>query len=211
LVLIMEGNDMYDGLSGAEIQSVAEHFDLSEGNECPLALWIIGRPAAGKTTTASLLKDLLRRARYRVELVDGDAVRAILDGVYGFSVSDRLAVFKKYVHLNQILQSRGIIPITATIGGFRESRDIARSNLNNSRFVYLDCPFDVAAQRDNKGNYARALGGQLANFFGVDISFEEVIECEMRIESAILKPTEIVARIIEHLNHAGLLRKISGI
>jgi len=207
----MEGNDMYDGLSEAEIQSVAEHFDLSEGNERPLALWIIGRPAAGKTTTASLLKDVLRRAGYRVELVDGEAVRSILDGAHGFSVADRLAVFKKYVHLNQILQGRGVIPLTATIGGFREFRDIVRSNLKNPRFIYLDCPFDVAAQRDKKENYARALAGELKNFFGVDIPFEAVIECEMRIDSAILKPTEIVARIMEHLNHVGLLRKISGI
>lgn len=202
---------MLDGLSEAEIRLVAEYFNLSEGNEHPLALWIIGRPAAGKTTTASLLQDVLRRAGYRVELVDGEAVRSILDGAYGFSVTDRLAVFKKYVHLNQILQSRGIIPLTATIGGLREFRDIVRSHLKNPRFIYLDCPFDVAAQRDQKGHYDKALAGELKNFFGVDIPFEPPIECEMRIDSATLKPSEIVARIMEYLNHVGLLRKISGI
>ena len=198
---------MLDDLNEAEIRCIEKYFDLSQGEETPLALWIIGRPASGKTTTAALLLDALQRKGRRVEFVDGDAVRSILNGVAGYSVTDRLAVFRKYVHLNQILQSRGIIPVTATIGGLREFRNTVRSNLKNPRFIYLDCPFDVAAKRDQKGLYAKALAGEVKNFFGVDIHFEPPTECLMKIDSSNLKPHEIVARIMEHLDQTGLLEK----
>jgi len=196
---------MMNELNVSEIRFIEEYFDLSEGKECPLALWIIGRPAAGKTTTAALLKDALYRAGYRVELVDADDVRLIFNRALGFSVTDRLTALKKYVHLNQILQSRGIIPITAANGGFRKFRDNVRRNLKNPRFIYLDCPFDVAAQRDQKGLYKKALAGELRNFFGIDIRFEPPIECQMKIDSSNLKPSEIIAQIMENLDHNGLL------
>ena len=199
---------MLDELSDAEINCIEEHFNLSKGKEPSLALWIIGRPASGKTTTAALLKDALRLAGRRVEFVDGDTVRSILNGVVGYSVSDRLTIFRKYVHLNQILQGRGVIPITATIAGFRQFRRIVRNNLQNPRFIYLDCPMEVAAGRDQKGHYAKALAGEMRDFVGFDIAFEPPVECEMRLDSSILKPAEIIARIMEHFNQTGLLQRI---
>lgn len=198
---------MIDCLTDTEITGVEKYFDLSEGRERPLALWLIGRPAAGKTTIATLLHNALRERGHRVELVDGETVRSILAGAFGFTADDRLAVFNKYVHVSRILQSRGILPITATIGGFRKFRDIVRNNLQDPRIIYLDCPFEVAAARDQKGHYARALAGELKNFFDVDIPFELPRGYEMKIDSASLKPPEIVRRILEHFDQAGLLRK----
>ena len=199
---------MSKGLSESEIRLLEEYFDLSEGKEQPLALWIIGRSAAGKTTVASLLKDILRRAERRVELIDGETIRSLLDRSLGYSANDRLAAFMKYVYISQLLQSRGIIPITATIGGFRKFREIVRTEVKNSRFIYLDCPFEVARQRDQKGLYVRALAGKIKNFFGVDIPYEVPDDCEIRIDSAKFKPPEIVSIIMEHLEKTGLLDNI---
>jgi len=201
----IQGKIMSKGLSESEIRSIEEYFDLSEGKEQPLALWIIGRSAAGKTTIASLLKDVLRKAGRRVELIDGETVRSLLNNSLGYSANDRLAAFMKYVYISQLLQSRGIIPITATIGGFRKFREIVRTEVKNSRFIYLDCPFEVAAQRDQKGLYARALAGEVKNFFDVDVPYEVPDDCEIKIDSAKLKPSEIVSIIVEHFDKAGLL------
>jgi len=200
---------MVHGLSEDEISWVEKYFDLSEGNERPLAIWIIGRPAAGKTTTATLLRDVLQREGYSVKLVDGEAVRSALNSFLGYSSTDRLSAFKKYVHINQLLQKRGIIPITATIGGFRQFRQIVRTTLQNPKFIYLDCPFNVAAKRDQKNLYARALAGEVENFFDIDIPYEIPGKYEMRVNSAKLKPHEIVATIFRHFGQAGLLRKMS--
>jgi adenylyl-sulfate kinase len=200
---------MFDVLNEAEIRWVEEHFQLSEGQEDPLALWIIGRPAAGKTTVATLLNSTLQRAGHRVELIDGDVVRSGLDGHLGYSSDDRLTAFKKYVHINQLLQQCGVIPITATIGGFRHFREIVRANLKNPRFIYLDCPFDIAAQRDQKGHYSKALAGQIKHFFDVDVPLEVPSQYDIRVDTGQLTPTEILDIIVNYINKVNLLPNIA--
>ena len=198
---------MHDGLSDTEIELVTKYFDLSAGNEKPLAIWIIGRSAAGKTTTATLLNRVLRQTGHRTELADGDIMRSVLDGSLGYSAADRLSVFKKYVHINKLLQAKGIIPVTATIGGFQKFRELVRNRLENPRFIYLDCPIEEAAQRDQKGNYAKALAGELKNFCGIDIEYEVPVNYEIKIDSARLKPLEIVESIMDHFDRVGILRR----
>jgi len=192
-------------LTETELQLIADHFDFFRGSEKPLALWVIGRPASGKTTVATLLRDSLRWKGHRTELVDGEHIRSILGGFYGFSPDERLAVFKKYVDLNQILQDRGIIPVTATVGGSVKCREIVRHNLVNAQFVYLNCPVEMAASRDQKGLYARVAAGELGHFVNMNLLFSAPIECEMEFDSAKLNPTEIVTEIVEYLSRAGLL------
>ena len=199
---------MLERLSEQEIKLVENHFDISDGNETPLSIWVIGRPASGKTTVSTLLKHQLEQSGHQAVLIDGDDVRSILNGALGYSPSDRLSVFKKYVCISQLIQDKGIIPITATIGGFREFRDIVRKQIPNPRFIFLDCPFDVAAKRDQKGHYARAIAGELPNFFGIDISYEMPENYEIKFNSSKLNPTEITSQIVEHLKGEDLLKKI---
>ena len=203
---------MIDGLRDAEASRISEYFDLSPGNERPFAIWVIGRPGAGKTTTATLLRDRLRHMGRNVGLVDGEAMRALFDGALGHSESDRLIAFNRLVCVNRLLQSQGIIPITATIAGFNRFREIARSEIDNIRFIFLECPFEVAAQRDQKGIYSKALEGKIKDFYGVDLSFESPAryECELKINSAILKPLEIVAKIVKHFGQSGFFCEASG-
>lgn len=196
---------MLNALTEKDIELVSEYFNFSPGRENPMALWIIGRPAAGKTTVAKLLHDMLRQSGHRVELIDGDVARSVLNGSIGYSFNDRLRAFQKYVHINQLFQSSGIVPITATIAGFRQFRNIIWNNLNNLNLVYLECPFEVAAERDQKGHYTTAIAGEIEHFFGVDIVYEIPVRYTLKINSARLKPYEIVARILEHLNSEKIL------
>lgn len=69
----------------------------------------------------------------------------------------------------------------------------------------LDCPFNVAAQRDQKGHYSKALSGQITNFFDVDVPYETPVNYEIKIDSAQLKPQEILKRIGDHFNRVGIL------
>ena len=97
--------------------------------------------------------------------------------------------------------------MTATIGGSRHFREIVRHALENPRFIYLDCPFETAARRDQKGNYAKALAGELKNFCGIDIEYEVPVNYEIKIDSARLKPLEIVEIIMGHFDRVGILRR----
>ena len=196
---------MLDSLQQEDVSKIKEYFDLSPGEEQPLAIWVFGRPAAGKTTTAELLLDLIHGMGHRVELVDGDAVRTLFDGNLGHSTTDRLAAFHRLIWINQLLQKQGIITITATVVGSRHFRRIARANLTNPRFIYLDCPFDVAAERDKKNLYKRALMGEVKHFYGVDLTYEIPLEYEMRVDSARLNPDEIVGEIMDHLKSTSIL------
>ncbi len=195
---------MLNGLSKTELNRLDELFDLSEDKEMLLAIWIIGRPAAGKTTAATLLCEELKRRAYRVELVDGDVVRSAFDGLLGYSAANRLKAFMRYVNISQLMQSRGIIPVVATIGGYQHFREIVRSEITNPRFIYLDCPFEVAAQRDQKGLYAKALAGEIKDFFDVDIPFESPTRVDLRIDTSSRKPQEVVARIMNHFEQGQL-------
>ena len=197
---------MLDSLQQADISKIKDHFNLSPGEEQPLAIWVFGRPAAGKTTTSELLLDLMHRMGHRVELVDGDVVRTLFDGNLGHSTTDKLAALHRLIWINQLLQKQGIITITATVVGSRHFRRIARANLTNPRFIYLDCPFKVAAERDNKNLYKRALMGELKHFYGVDLTYEIPVDYEMRVDSASLNPDEIVGKITDHLKNTGILR-----
>ena len=89
--------------------------------------------------------------------------------------------------------------------GLRQTREILLRDLDNARLVFLDCPFDVAADRDQKGLYAKALAGEIRNFPGVDLPFESPTRYDMRIDSAKLSPGEIVAKIVQHFQQDGLL------
>lgn len=206
----MVKNAVTGALSETELQLIQGHFNFTEGNEKPLALWVIGRPAAGKTTVASLLRDTLRWRGHRTELVDGEHIRSILGGFYGFSPTERAAVFKKYVDLNQIFQDRGIIPVTATVGGSAECREMVLDNLENPKFIYLACSPEVAMRRDQKGLYARAWSGELDHFTDIHLLFSQPIDCEMEFNSAVLNPLEIVTAIMAHLDANKLLRTVEG-
>jgi adenylylsulfate kinase-like enzyme len=128
--------------------------------------------------------------------VDGNEVRKTLEP-HGHSLDDRLALIRKYVELNLFLRDQGIIPATATMCGLRAQREIVRHRLPGVKFFFLDCPFEVAAGR-KPHLYEKAIGGELKNFYGVDIVFEPPIECEMTID-ATLTPREIVDRIMARL------------
>ena len=56
---------MLNRLQQEDVSKIEEYFDLSPGEEQPLSIWVFGRPAAGKTTTAAKsskkTKEILRK------------------------------------------------------------------------------------------------------------------------------------------------------
>jgi len=99
-----------------------------------------------------------------------------------------------------MLQDRGIIPVTATVGESAECRKLVRDNLENPKFIYLACPPDVAAQRDRKGLYTRIWSGELEHFANPQLLFQSSVDCEMELDSAKLDPLEIVVEIMAYLD-----------
>jgi len=139
----------------------------------PGAVWITGISASGKTTTGKNLCDKLQDNGFEnVEILDGEELRKHLDRQYGFTVEERFAVAENIVRVALDKIESGNLVIVYTITHKLSMRKMARDQIDSFMEVYLQCPVEVCAERDYKGNYKQALSGKLDNFVGVTEQYE---------------------------------------
>jgi adenylyl-sulfate kinase len=124
------------------------------------AVWFTGLSSAGKTTAARLLEGRLRAMSARVEVLDGDVVRARLSKGLGFDKADRDENIRRIGFVCELLARNGVIVIVSAISPYRSARDEVRSRIPTFVEVYMDCPLDVLIGRDIKGLYKKALAGR---------------------------------------------------
>jgi len=142
--------------------------------ELPCTVWLTGLSAAGKTTLACALADVVAAKRVRHEILDGDAMRQTLCRDLGFSREDRRENARRVAARCRQLNDEGIIAIAALVSPYQDDREMARRIVGADRFleVYLSTPLAVCEARDPKGFYKRARGGEIANFTGVNDVYE---------------------------------------
>jgi len=146
-------------------------------------VWLTGLSGAGKTTIAHALAERLRQAGYRVEILDGDAVRQHFSKGLGFSKEDRIENIKRVAYVAHLLARNGVVVITALISPYREGRDYARQLIGDFVEVYVQCPLQVLIERDVKGLYAKALKGEIPNFTGISDPYEPPENPEVIVET----------------------------
>jgi len=135
-------------------------------------LWFTGLSGAGKSTLSEGLMSRFRNAGARVELLDGDEVRAALSPNLGFSHEDRDTQVRRLGFVSRLLSRNGVISIVAAISPYRETREEVKHGIPNFIEVFVDCPIEVLASRDVKGLYRRALAGEIRNFTGISDPYE---------------------------------------
>lgn len=135
--------------------------------------WITGLPGAGKTSVGYLLWRRLRMEGRFALFLDGDRLRTVLGGTCGHSLSERLALAKSYALLCQELSRQGADVVCSTVSMFENVRQWNRAHLPNYYEIYLRVPIEVLRQRNQKGLYAGATSGRLADVPGVTQAFEE--------------------------------------
>jgi adenylyl-sulfate kinase len=135
-------------------------------------LWFTGLSGAGKSTLSEGLMSRFRDAGARVELLDGDEVRAALSPNLGFSHEDRDTQVRRLGFVSRLLSRNGVISIVAAISPYRETREEVKHGIPNFIEVFVDCPIEVLASRDVKGLYRRALAGEIRNFTGISDPYE---------------------------------------
>jgi adenylyl-sulfate kinase len=122
---------------------------------------------AGKSTLAEALRVRLRASGFRVEVLDGDAIRTDLSKGLGFSKQDRDTNIRRVGYVSRLLSRNGVFVIAATVSPYREARDEVRRQ-HEAPFVevFVDCSLDELIRRDTKGLYARAVSGEITQFAG---------------------------------------------
>lgn len=172
-------------------------------------IWMTGLPSSGKSTIAVALEQVLvqrTRCAYRL---DGDNVRHGLNKNLGFSAEDRAENIRRIGEVAKLFTDAGVITITSFISPYRADRDQVRSLHADADLpfleVFVDCPINVAEQRDPKGLYKKARAGEIKGFTGIDDPYEAPLQAELTLRTDQLSVEESVRTLLEYLTTNGLL------
>jgi len=170
--------------------------------------WIEGLPCSGKTTISRAVADRLRQMGEKVEVLDGDEVRAMFSPELGFSRKDREFHARRVSYVAKMLARNDVVVIVAMITPYETSRQAARATVGE-RFteVWLKCPVEVCRQRDPKGLYRGSPLLHGTKLTGVDDPFEEPLNPDLTIDTSTHGVEDSVRQVIDHLRQRQLLRR----
>lgn len=137
-------------------------------------IWFTGLSASGKSTIARHLEKILYDRGCSTYVFDGDNVRHGLCADLGFSVEDRKENIRRIAEMTNLYVDAGILAITAFISPYRKDRERIRRLVGSDRYleIYVECPVDICAARDEKGLYGKAREGKIAHFTGISAPYE---------------------------------------
>jgi len=150
----------------------------------PAVIWLTGLSASGKTTLAEKLSNNLDILKIENILLDGEDLRDKLMN-YSYSTNDRnkIGIYKAKLAL-EYANNNKIVIITG-IAHHKETRRMIRNLLKSYYFeVYLNCPAEICAQRDYKGQYVKAYKGEYKNFIGVTEPYQISKHTELVLDTA---------------------------
>jgi len=168
-------------------------------------LWFTGLSGAGKSTISAIIEKRLREAGAKVEVLDGDVVRANLSKGLGFSKEDRDTNIRRIGFVCEVLSRNGVIAIAAAISPYRAVREEIRSRIHNFVEVYVEVPLEVVAERDVKGLYKKAMAGEIPQFTGVSDPYEPPLHPEVMVNSAKETPEASAGKVWAKLKELGLI------
>jgi adenylylsulfate kinase len=138
-------------------------------------VWLTGLPSSGKSTLAARVADALRvRGHERVVVLDGDALRAAIVPPHDYDDAGRDAFYETLARLAALLASQGLDVLVPATARKREHRARARA-LAPATFVevFVDTDPERCRERDAKGLYARAAGGEgVSTLPGLGVEYE---------------------------------------
>lgn len=171
-------------------------------------VWLTGLPSSGKSTIAGSMADVLRAEGRRVQVLDGDEVRAHLSAGLGFSKEDRDTNVRRIGFVAQLLAAHGVIVLVPVIAPYASSRSAVRTWHAERGTHYLEVhvatPVEICSERDVKGLYARQAAGTLSGLTGVDDPYEIPVDPELRIPAHEQAIAESVTALRALLASAGL-------
>ncbi|MGW4891639.1 adenylyl-sulfate kinase [Kitasatospora sp. NPDC004240] len=150
-------------------------------------VWLTGLPSAGKSTLARALAERLRAGGRRVEILDGDEIRANLTAGLGFTRADRTENVRRIGWIAELLARNGVTVLVPVIAPYRDARAAVRAQhmAGGTRYVevHVATAVETCAERDVKGLYAKQAAGEISGLTGVDDPYEAPEHPELRIDT----------------------------
>ena len=168
----------------------------------PHVLWLTGLSGSGKTTLCHAIERRLNREfGLHTGYLDGDVVRTGLCKDLGFSAADRSENIRRIGEVAKLFYDAGLITLTAFISPFCADRDLVRGLLPPGGFseIYIRCPLEVCEQRDVKGLYRKDRAGLIPQFTGIDSPYEEPLDPELVLDTAINSLEDCTEAVIQYL------------
>ena len=169
-------------------------------------VWFTGLSGSGKSTIAEMLFHELRARGLKTEILDGDEVRKNLSKGLGFSKEDRDTNIMRIGFVADLLTRNGVATICCPISPYKETRDACRDMIGEFVEVYVHATVDeIAANRDPKGLYKKALAGEIKEFTGVspDAPYEAPEHPEIRVDTMSQSPEESLGYVLGRLKELG--------
>jgi bifunctional enzyme CysN/CysC len=139
-------------------------------------------------------------------LLDGDTLRAGLNGDLGFSLQDRSENIRRLAEVATHLARNGHIAIVAAVSPAREDRAAARRIADDLfREIHVATPAEVCESRDPKGHYAKARAGSLTGFTGIGNDYEAPARAELTLDTSTLSVGDATDEIERMLAISGVL------
>jgi bifunctional enzyme CysN/CysC len=173
----------------------------------PCVLWFTGLSGAGKSTIANLVEAKLAARERHTYMLDGDNIRHGLNKDIGFTDADRVENIRRVGEVAKLFVDAGIIVLCSFISPFRAERAAIRGMLEPGEFVeiFVSTPLSVCEARDPKGLYAKARGGKLPAFTGIDSPYESPQNPDLVLDSTGCGAEELAERVIELLSARGMI------
>ena len=169
-------------------------------------VWFTGLSGSGKSTIAEMLFHEFQARGMKTEILDGDVVRQNLSKGLGFSKEDRDTNILRIGFVAELLTRNGVATICCPISPYKETRDAVRAQIGRFVEVYVYATVDeIAANRDPKGLYKKALAGEITGFTGVDDPYEAPEDPELTVDTIVETPEESLQRVMDTLQELGHL------
>jgi adenylylsulfate kinase len=177
---------------------------VTDQSERGFTVWFTGLSGSGKSTIAEMLYHELKARGLKVEILDGDVVRQNLSKGLGFSKEDRDTNILRIGFVAELLTRNGVATICCPISPYRETRDKVRAMVGDFVEVYVHATVEeIAANRDPKGLYKKALAGEIKGFTGVDDPYEAPISPELAVDTLVEEPEESLQHVLDKLAELG--------
>ncbi|MBB0242815.1 adenylyl-sulfate kinase [Streptomyces alkaliphilus] len=171
-------------------------------------VWLTGLPSAGKTTIAVGLAERLRAGGHRVQVLDGDEIRAALSAELGFSKEDRDTNVRRIGYVSGLLAAHGVTVLVPVIAPYAMSREAVRDQHAAQGVPYVEVhvatPVEICADRDVKSLYARQAAGEISGLTGADDPYEAPVAPDLRIHTQDRTVEESVRQVHAVLTERGL-------
>lgn len=130
-------------------------------------IWITGFSSAGKTTVGRKVETLLREQEVDTIFLDGDDLRSIFAGRWGYEREERIELARVYFRLCSHLAAQGYTVVISAVAMYSEVREWLREHVPGIFEVYLEVPDEERKDRDQKTKQIYSKLGDVSKMYDV--------------------------------------------